>query len=310
MARLARFKMKEDESWYHVYSRASGEEVNYPLKDRLCQRKMIEIIKHFTEAYMCEVGAFCIMGNHYHIVLRFASFRKLSREELIERAVIFYPNSSKWLKSWIEEDWARFEERIFDLSEYMRNVQSAFARWYNRTYRRFGRLWADRFKSLYLEDLRSVLDCVLYVELNPVRAGLVSRPEVWKGSSCYLRDCGTSDWIMPLGLIMNEDSSDLFKLYRGLLYYRGGVPTKEGQASISEEIIREEEERGFVSSGMYRKRLRYFVDGVILGSEGFIRQQLQQMRETGHYLRRKNPTTHLDGIHLTLREQRSHAVCF
>ena len=61
---------------------------------------------------------------------------------------------------------------------------------------------------------------------------------------------------------------------------------------------------------MYSKRLRYFVDGIALGSEAFIRQQLVKMRETEQYLSRKNPATHLNGLHLTIREQRSHAISF
>jgi hypothetical protein len=62
----------------------------------------------------------------------------------------------------------------------MRNIQSAFARWYNQTYDRRGRFWGGRFKSVYLQDSNAVLDCMLYVDLNPVRAGLVERPEDWK----------------------------------------------------------------------------------------------------------------------------------
>jgi len=47
-----------------------------------------------------------------------------------------------------------------------------------------------------------------------------------------------------------------------------------------------------------------------LGSEGFIRQQIKQVRDRGEYLRRKNPIKQLKGVHLTLREQRRHAVGF
>jgi len=43
--------------------------------------------------------------------------------------------------------------------------------------------------------------------------------------------------------------------------------------------------RGFQTSGMYRERLRYFADGMALGGEGFIRQQLKQIRDRGAYLR-------------------------
>jgi|GEM_PF-6495366 len=62
--------------------------------------------------------------------------------------------------------------------------------------------------------------------------------------------------------------------------------------------------------GLYRKRLRYFVDGLAVGSDSFIREQLARLREAGHYLRRRHPIPQLGGIHLSLREQRSTAVSF
>jgi hypothetical protein len=89
-----------------------------------------------------------------------------------------YPSKASQIQidGWTEEEWERFRQRLFDVSELMRNIQSSFARWYNRSYDRRGRFWADRFKSVFLETETAVLDCMLYVELNPVRAGLVERP--------------------------------------------------------------------------------------------------------------------------------------
>ncbi len=61
---------------------------------------------------------------------------------------------------------------------------------------------------------------------------------------------------------------------------------------------------------MYLKRLRYWAEGVAVGSEEFIRTEIGRMREDGRYQRRKNPIPQLDGVHLSLREQRGHAVHF
>ena len=237
---------------------------------------MVSLIRHFSKAYVCQVAAFCIMGNHYHLVINFDHQRSLSPEDLMNRALTLYPNSMNVLKNWKEEEWQHFNNRLFDLSEFMRNLQAAFARWYNKTFERRGRFWADRFKSVYLEDLRAVLDCMLYVELNPIRANLVQRPEEWKSSSIYLRISNSDKWLMPLTLISDqgEKIKDALKVYRMRLYYRGNIPTKEGQSTIPEEIIESECARGFENTGMYCKRLRYFVDGIALGSESFIRQQL------------------------------------
>ena len=75
-------------------------------------------------------------------------------------------------------------------------------------------------------------------------------------------------------------------------------------------ILGKERKQEFETKGMYRKRLRFFVDGMALVGEEFIRQQIQHVRNRGEYQRRKNPIKHLRGFYLTLREQRKHAVEF
>ena len=151
---------------------------------------------------------------------------------------------------------------------------------------------------------------MLYVELNAVRASLVARPEEWKGCSLYLREAGQDNWLMPLTCLFDKTKKRALTEYRSLVYYRGEVPTQEGQASISGRIVREEAVRGFEVSGMYRKRLRYFVDGLVIGSEGFIRKQIDALHDKGQYLSRQNPIPHLNGVHQSLREQRSTIVGF
>jgi putative transposase len=306
MARMRRLKVEDGEGWYHVYSRAACEKGVYPLEKELCRRKFVSLMKYYSRAYFCDIAAFCVMGNHYHIVLKFDIPRKLAKEELMQRALMLYPNSKKYLKLWNQKKWKVFEERLFNLSEFMRNMQSAFALWYNKTYKRHGTFWADRFKSVLLGDEQAVIDCMLYVELNPVRAGLCTLPEEYKASSFYLRSIKSDGWLLALERIVDTTLTE----YRMALYYRGNITTKEVRILITDEIIQREQERGFETSGMYRKRLRFFVDGMALGGEAFVRQQIQHVRDRGDYLRRKNPIKQLSGVHLTLREQRGHAVGF
>ncbi len=313
MARVARIKYSEVDSWYHLHSRIAGHRGDYCLSETAPTRQLIKMIKHFSAIYFCEVAAFSVMGNHYHLVTRFDVLRAVSREELRAKTRLMYPSRTSQLQIdlWSEEQWEHYRRRLFDVSEYMRNIQAAFARWYNRNYQRRGRFWADRFKSVYLEDKAAVLDCMLYVELNSVRAGLVQRPEDWQGSSMALRELGEDSWLSPLKNFLDQGTKKKALIeYRERLYYRGNVPTKPGQVAISQKVLDEEIARGFATRGLFRKRLGYFVDGLAIGTEGFIRSQLARMREEGQYLRRKNPIPQLGGIHLSLREQRSNAVLF
>ena len=306
MGRLARVKAENSGAFYHLCGKVAGVIGEYPLDDKRCRRKIVDFIRLFSKVYCCRVLGFCIMGNHYHLVVHMDSPRPLNRKELRDRAEILYKKTI--LDAWFEANWKRFEERIFDVSELMRSLQSKIARWFNVTHNRQGRFWADRFKSVLLEDEKAAFDCLLYVELNPVRAGIVSRPEEFDGSSLYYRELKDDKWMAPLTEITNRSNRAAALLdYKSCVYYRGSVPTKGNQAAISKRLLAEEESRGFTSEGFFQKRIRHFTDGVVIGSEEFVQEKLNNLRAAGQYLRRKKPVSQMDGIHTSLRPQRGTA---
>ena len=309
MPRTARLKLQDTDAWYHLCARAAARHAEFPLADPLVRFKLFELIKHYAAIYFCNFASVNIMGNHWHGVCHFDKPRALSPEELMERALALYPNSRKTLEAWPEKKWLRLQKRLFDVSELMRNVQGSFSRWYNRTYHRKGHFWGERFKSVILGGPQAVLDAVLYVELNAVRAGLVQCPEDYQGCSLYLREAGQDDWLMPLSEILYDEQGtkdELHARFKELVYFRGAVITKVGQKPIPEDVIQREAARGFRKRGAYAKKLRCFTDGLVLGSELYVREHLLRLRNVGHYLRRKNPVSQLEGALFSLREQRSH----
>ncbi len=206
---MRRPRLKVDASaWYHCYNRANGPLRDFPLDSLVSHRKLLQIIRYYVLGYSCEACGFSIMGNHYHLVVRFEAFRQLSQEELEERPRYFYPKPEQ-TAHWARRHWARFNRRLFDVSELMRNVQMVYAKWHNRRFRRRGSFWEGRFKSTLLIDLEAVQECLLYAELNPVRAGLVQRPERWIRSSAYLRDVKKDHWLLSLAARGGSTFSEL-----------------------------------------------------------------------------------------------------
>src|SRR5210317_313266 len=132
MARMARFKISDVEAYYHVHSRTVGIPGEFNLSNPLAQRKLLDSIKHYSQAYFVEIAGFCVMGNHYHLILKCEASREVGIDELKRRAHILYPSEESKLaiELWPQEKWDRLHKRLFDLSEFMRNVQSDFARWY------------------------------------------------------------------------------------------------------------------------------------------------------------------------------------
>ncbi len=303
MARLPRLKMNTASAWYHCYARTNGPLGEFPLNPPAAHRKLLKIIRYYVLGYSCQSAGFSIMGNHYHLVLCFEAFRRLSQEELEERARYFYPKPEQ-IAHWTQRHWERFNRRLFDVSEFMRNTQMGYTKWHNRRFHRRGSFWEGRFKSTLLMDLDAIQECLLYVELNPVRAGLVQRPEQWTRSSAYLRHLKKNHWLLSLEELFSEvDPGQVYQHYRARLLYRGALPTEAGGKAIPEQVLREEENQGFCGRGLYRKRLRYFTDGLVIGSEECIRDWITLLRRQGRYLRRRHPIIH--GELTSLREQRS-----
>jgi putative transposase len=69
------------------------------------------------------------------------------------------------------------------VSKLMQTLGRYYVRYFNNTYRRTGTLWEGRFKSCVVDEENYLLVCQRYIELNPVRAGMVSAPEGYRWSS-------------------------------------------------------------------------------------------------------------------------------
>ena len=65
----------------------------------------------------------------------------------------------------------------------MREIKVGFARYYNRRHNRRGYFWGDRFKSVIVDKGETLVNCLAYIDLNPLRAGLVDRPEEYRWNS-------------------------------------------------------------------------------------------------------------------------------
>ena len=78
---------------------------------------------------------------------------------------------------------ARFTYRMHNLSEFMKGLLIRFTRWFNRTHSRTGTLWEERFKSVIVESGVAARTMAAYIDLNPVRAGMVKDPADFRWSS-------------------------------------------------------------------------------------------------------------------------------
>jgi len=147
---------------------------------------LIDRVKLLSSVFSIDIAAYAIMSNHYHLVLRVNREQALdwSMDEVITRWYRLYhgnPLVDLYRKGQIDDEvrLSRVEEyaqlwrqRLFDISWFMRNLNETIAREANKEDNCTGRYWEGRYKSQALLDETALLSCMMYVDLNPIRANM------------------------------------------------------------------------------------------------------------------------------------------
>ena len=136
---------------------------------------------------------------------------------------------------------------------------------------------------------------------------LVEHPEDFVASSCHLRLIGKDKWLVDIKKIMRcKNRKEAMKYYRQLLYERGALTQRPGKASISREVKVEMRKNDFRPRGVYQKKLKYFVNGVMLGSKMQIEEKIRELKTAAskfYYKRKIYATEHSTGDY-TLQSQK------
>ncbi|WP_417760534.1 transposase [Shewanella sp.] len=143
-------------------------------------------IRQLSAIFCIDICAYAVMNNHYHLVLKIdvASQQALSATEVIERwTQLFHPpmlvarflkgeKLDKTLQIQLDALIEEWRKRLGDISWFMRCLNEEIARKANKEDNCTGVFWEGRFKSQALLDEQALLTCMMYVDLNPIRAGI------------------------------------------------------------------------------------------------------------------------------------------
>jgi hypothetical protein len=191
-----------------------------------------------------------------------------------------------------------YRRRMQDISIFVKELKGCFAQGFNRRHARYGTLWAERFKSLLLEAGHAVRMLAAYIDLNPVRAGLCADPKEY-------RYCGYAEAVAKgsaaameglriiLGLPPTTCPEEVGAEYRKRLFLTGAVATGNNPPAfdLAKAHAVVEQEKGELSlPERLRCKIRYFSDGVILGSRSFVESHCQRLKQTIGYKRKSGPT--------------------
>jgi putative transposase len=273
---------------YHCMTRTVNGELLFKDREKEVLRKMIRQVAEFCGV---DVLTYCIMSNHFHVLLRVPDGAAVPDRELMRRYKVLYPKPTKYQEASVEIMKAQLEAggeeaeairrkllaRMTDVSEFMKAVKQRFSVWYNRSHKRYGTLWAERFKSVLVEGQGNPLQTMAaYIDLNPVRAGLVEDPKDY-------RFCGYAEAVAGVveakrGLIKIWTDHGAKRIDSALRAHRSLIFGKRASEPGLSEMTRkraleilDQEDGELPKSVMLRCRVRYFTDGAILGSAEFVR---------------------------------------
>ncbi|MDX1399331.1 MAG: transposase, partial [Oceanospirillum sp.] len=143
-----------------------------------------------VEVFAIDLHAYAVMSNHYHLVLRINQKDALSwsDREVAERWMQLF-TGPLIVKRWLNGETGQAEsfqsleivsqwrERLYDLGWFMKCLNEHLARRANEEDCCKGRFWESRYKCQALLDEKALLQCMAYVDLNPVRADMAATPE-------------------------------------------------------------------------------------------------------------------------------------
>ena len=289
MGRALRKKITGQGAYYHLYNRIGGPIGELPFTD-VDKEKAFLMLEDLVEFFLLELISVAWMGNHFHIVCYVPGVPP-PVELAAQRHNAYYGVKKMDLNpSFNYEKCADVAGQMVDLSEFMRFFQQGYTRYINRAHRRRGSLWGDRFKSTVLEGSREALwNGVKYVELNPVRAGIVEdaadyRFCTWgryQGSGShpfYDNFCKHMRAVAEQHSGGDLSDEQVISEFRGeLARIRAWEADQDRKLTVDGKtkaaVAAERARRSGDSMVLrYMRRTRYWTDGAIIGSKAFVQE--------------------------------------
>lgn len=183
-------------AFYHITSR--GNERKDVFKSRRDREKFLEYLDSATERYDARIHAFCLMNNHYHLLL---------------------------------------ETPSGNLPQIMRHINGAYTTYFNVKRNRAGHLFQGRYKAILVEKDEYAKELSRYIHLNPVRAKMVKTPEeyAWSSYNFYIGETKPPDWLHR-GFILGLFASKMNRAQKGYRKFVSSLIGREYDSPLKEVI--------------------------------------------------------------------------
>ncbi len=260
-------------AYYHLVSRCCLKQFLFQDEEKSVFVSMMRRVAAFAGI---DILTHCVMSNHFHILVRVPSPRPISETELLARVAILYGNArakemrDRWstyrksgLQAMLDKEQNQLRQRMGDISEFMHDLKLRFSCWYRANHADHeGTLWQSCFGSTLVEGNGSLSAVAAYIDLNPVRAGLVTDPKDYPYSGFGAATTGDADATKGLAAVYGNITKDINKImaaYRGLLY---------AQVPSSPDPVPDDGKKPSLPL-LLRSKIRAMTKGLAIGSREF-----------------------------------------
>ena len=292
--------------YYHVLSRVVDRRMALNDSEKERFRKLMRRTETFSGV---RILTHSVLDNHFHILIHVPACRAVSDSEFCERITALYDKSEvkniMQQLAELREDGrdeaaelvkAPYVARMYELSEFCKTLKQRFTQSFNKRRGRKGTLWEERFKSILLQGSEGALSTVAaYIDLNAVRAGIVADPRDYRFSGYGEAVGGSRSARRGLAAVMQGCGLQagwkaVHAAYRKLLYSAGteagltksGAPKNPGFSREDLQKVLDQGGRLTLQQALHC-RVRYFTDGLVLGSREYVDDAFYRYRDRfGH----------------------------
>jgi len=230
-------RIEYENAWYHVMNRGAGRRPIFKTaQHRYC---FLELLEEVTETFQAEIHAFCLMSNHYHLLVK-------------------TPNAN--------------------LSQIMRHLNGVYTQRFNRTIQSDGPLFRGRYKALLIEADSYLAQVSRYIHLNPVIAKITDKPDdyPWSSYRAYFNKSKELHWLHCQDVLNQMNSKRAKQEYRNFcgmgidgeirsFYSKKCLPTILGGDRFREKALQQLEPVKIVESlhDIRRTRKTYSINQIL-----------------------------------------------
>jgi putative transposase len=303
---------------YHVVSRCVDRAFKLGTEDK---EQFVKAMRGQEAFSGVRVLTFCVLDNHFHLLLEVPPrpVVRPAEDDLFGRLGAICSRSTlerlRWHYDYLVKEnrmaeaelvLQRIWERTHDLSRFMQELKTRFTSNYNQRHRRTGTLWESRFHSTVVETGKALQTMACYIDLNPLRAGIVERPEDyrWSGLTEGLHEVAAAVeginrvWELAVG----QAREGAVSAYR-MLVYGQGVEIRDDDGKVRRKGLSEEKIRRVEASGgqlpvleTMKRKVSWMSTGLALGSKAFVQEVYASVKEKVGWRREKPKMPEKEGI--------------